>query len=161
MGAGQSGIAGFCSAGSFRNATSPFKSLANAVGRARRRGAVRTSGSYTYTEFWTGSASAVSQYAAIDPLLSKWALAHSLIWLTDYQDYAVRTLFLNPDRRDRIQIWVDPPHDGSVIVGVGQNRKGLSRLNRVEKAAYSIADLPHALDNALHVAEHWLAKDAE
>ena len=102
----------------------------------------------------------MSQYASIDPVLSQWAEAHLLTWLSDYQDYEVRTFFLNPSRRDRVQIWVDPPQDGCATVGVGQNRKGLPRLNRVEKITCTVSDLSNALDKALDLAEIWLGEEA-
>lgn len=101
----------------------------------------------------------MSQYASIDAVLSQWAEARSLTWLSDYQDYEVRTFFLNPNRRDRVQVWVDPPHDGCATVGVGQNRKGLPRLNRVEKITCLVSDLPDVLDKALVLAESWLEEE--
>src|SRR5882757_8408785 len=99
---------------------------------------------------------ALSQYDPIDPILSRWAEAHSLVWLTVYQDSEVRTFFLNPNSRARVQVWVDPPHDGSMIVRVGQNQRGLSRLNRVENITCSVSGLSDALDKALEIGKGWL-----
>ncbi|MBC6981397.1 hypothetical protein [Caulobacter sp. 17J80-11] len=94
----------------------------------------------------------------IDPILSQWAEKHSLHWYSEYQDTAVRTFYLNPEKRDRIQVSVDAPEDGKTVVRVGQLRKGLSRLSRRVEIPTALADLAPALDEALKIANDWLAE---
>ena len=97
----------------------------------------------------------MNEYGSIDPILSQWAVANSVTWLTDYQGTEVRTFFFNPESRERIQISVDPPRGSRTTVRVAQNRRRLSRLNRVEKFPCSETDLPDALNRALEVAKDW------
>ena len=99
----------------------------------------------------------MSRYELIDPILTNWAESHSIRWYSEYQDTEVRTFYLNENRRDRVQIAVDPPQNGSVTVDVGQNRRGLPRLNRVEKITASVSDLSDALNRAWNVANEWAA----
>jgi hypothetical protein len=97
----------------------------------------------------------MNEYRSIDPILSQWAISNSVTWLTDYQGTEVRTFFFNPESWERIQISVDPPHGSRTTVRAGQNLRGLSRLNRVEKFPCSETDLPDALNRALEVAKDW------
>jgi hypothetical protein len=97
----------------------------------------------------------VSPYNLIDGILSHWAEAHSLVWLTEYQDTEVRTFFLNPNRRDRVQVWVDAPKGENTTIHIGQYQRGLSRLNRVETITASVSSLPSALNKALKTASEW------
>jgi hypothetical protein len=97
----------------------------------------------------------VSPYDLIDGILSRWAEAHSLGWHTEYQDTEVRTFYLNPNRRDRVQVAVDAPKGENTTIRIGQNQRGLSRLNRVETITASVFALPSALDKALKTASEW------
>lgn len=99
----------------------------------------------------------MSQYDPIDPLLSRWAEAHSLTWLTDYQGTDVRTFFLGSDIRDRTQIWVDPPRDDRTVVHAFQNRKG-TRPKRIEDMPCAVSELPDALDRVLELVRGWLGQ---
>ena len=102
----------------------------------------------------------MTQYELIDPVLSQWADENEIRWYSEYQDTDVRTFYLNPNRRDRVQVAVDAPKDGKTTIRIGQNRRGLPRLNRVENITCSVPDLSNALDKALKLAEEWLAEDA-
>lgn len=101
----------------------------------------------------------VSQYESIDPTLSKWAVVNGLHWYAEYQDTEVRTFYLSPDKRDRVHVSVDVPHDGQTVVRVGQNRGGLSRLNRSADFPTPVSVLSQTLDKALLIAKDWLAED--
>jgi len=97
----------------------------------------------------------MSQFTEIDPILSQWAVRHALRWYSEYQDTEVRTLYLNPDKRNRVQIAVDVLDNGRTTVRLGQNRKGLSRLSRIETYEVAISELADTLDNALQIATNW------
>jgi hypothetical protein len=97
----------------------------------------------------------LTKYELIDPLLSEWAVKNGVHWYTEYQNTDVRTFYINENRRDRVQISVDVPKDQKTVVRIGQNQRGLPRLNRVEKLTSSIAALPSSLDKALQIARHW------
>ena len=97
----------------------------------------------------------MTRYKLIDPILSGWGLANGIHWYSEYQDTEVRIFCLNPDRRDLVQVGVDIPEGGKTIVRIGQNERGLPRLNRVENIVSSISELSTALDNALQIAREW------
>lgn len=97
----------------------------------------------------------MTQYELIDPALSEWGAANGIHWYSEYQDTEVRTFYLNPNRRDRVQIAVDIPEDGTTTIRIGQNERGLPRLNRVKNIVSSISELPVSLDNALQIARAW------
>lgn len=97
----------------------------------------------------------MSDYALIDPALSEWALRHSLIWLTDYQGSEVRTFFLNPEIKEKIQIWVDPPQNGSTSVHVFQYTIG-GRAKNSRVIGSTLTELPMALDKSLALAKDWM-----
>jgi len=97
----------------------------------------------------------VTQYELIDPTLSEWGVANGIHWYSEYQDTEVRTFYLNANRRDRVQIAVDLPEDGTTTIRIGQNERGLPRLNRVENIVSSISELSASLDNALQIAREW------
>ena len=96
----------------------------------------------------------MSTYSAIDGVLSDWAVARRLHWLTEYQDTEVRTFYVGEGVR-RAQIAVDPPANGLVKVHVGQ-ALGRGRSNRFDPAACPVAELPATLDEALERATEWL-----
>ena len=97
-------------------------------------------------------------YEMIDPVLFQWAEENGVSWYTEYQDTDVRTFYLNPNRRDRVQVAVDLPKDEQTIIRVGQNRRGLARLNRIENIISSISELPQSLDKALELASEWASQ---
>lgn len=97
----------------------------------------------------------MSQYEPIDPILSEWGIAKGIHWYSEYQDDEVRTFYLNPNRRDRVQVAVDVPQNGETTVRVGQNERGLPRLNRVENIRASVPELSASLDKALQIAQEW------
>jgi hypothetical protein len=101
----------------------------------------------------------VNNFDAIDVTLNHWAEANSLRWYIDYQDVEVRTLYLNPSRRDRVQIAVDVPKGEQTVVRIGQNRKGLSRLSRQASFPTSVSEISEALDRAMQAANVWIAED--
>jgi hypothetical protein len=94
-------------------------------------------------------------YSEIDSILLKWGSENSIKWYDNYQDVEVRTFYINESRRDRVQVAVDSPVDGGVLVRVGQNTRGLPRLNRVEVLNSNLKDLVITLDNALSIARAW------
>ena len=104
----------------------------------------------------------MSQFDAIDPILSMWGASHSLVWLTEYQDTEVRYFIMNPNSSDgpqiwdRVQIWVDPPRDDRTMVHVFQSKFG-RRKKKEEQFACPISKLSGTLDKALKVAETWLS----
>lgn len=97
----------------------------------------------------------MSQFADIDPILCQWAARHALEWYSEYQDTEVRTLYLNQEKRNRVQIAVDVPNNGRTTVRLGQNRKGLSRLSRIKTFEIAISELANTLDKALQIAADW------
>jgi hypothetical protein len=97
----------------------------------------------------------MSDYDLIDSTLSEWATRHSLVWLTDYQGTDVRTFFLNPEIKEKIQVWVDPPKDGSTSVHVFQYTIGGKKKNsRVIQS--TLPDLSTILDESLGLAKEWM-----
>ena len=100
----------------------------------------------------------MSVYEKIDYALQKWGAQHGVAWLCNYQDTEVRTFYLNNNRRDRVQVAVDAPENGQTIIRIGQNRRGLSRLNRIENITSSISDLSLSLDKALRIASEWASE---
>lgn len=97
----------------------------------------------------------MTDYSRIDSALSEWARSRSLVWLTDYQGSQVRTFYLNEQSREKIQIWVDPPHDNATIVHVVQYKIG-GKKKHVDETACALGDLASALDRTLLLAESWL-----
>lgn len=102
----------------------------------------------------------MGQYEAIDPTLSDWAMKRSFRWCSEYQDTDVRTFYLNPEQKDRIQVSVDAPENERTVVRVGQLQRGLSRLSRRKDFPTTIAELSSTLDRALEAANEWL-RDGE
>jgi hypothetical protein len=100
----------------------------------------------------------VTQYELIDPILSKWAVENGVHWFTEYQDIEVRTFYLNENRRDRVQVAVDVPGAQRIVVRIGQNQRGLARLNRTENFIATTEALAASLDKALKVAREWAAQ---
>lgn len=100
----------------------------------------------------------MSQYDSIDATLAEWARENSLRWYSEYQETEVRTFYLNPESRDRVQIAVDVPSRGKTVVRIGQLRDGISRRARVINRPTSVADLSSALDEALQTARDWLSE---
>ena len=98
----------------------------------------------------------MSRYGAIDPTLSDWAVKNCVHWYSEYQDTEVRTFFLNPERKDRVQVAVDVTQDGTTMVRIGQNQRGLSRLSRIRDFPTATPDLSSTLDRALQAAKVWL-----
>ena len=98
----------------------------------------------------------MSGYQAIDPTLSAWAESNRVRWYSEYQDTEVRTFYLNPTRKDRIQVSVDVPRDGRTVVRIGQLQRGLSRLSRKKDFPTTIPHLYSTLDRALQAANDWL-----
>ena len=96
-------------------------------------------------------------FSSIDETLSAWAKKHSLNWLAEYRDSDVRTFFLNTDSPEKVQIWIDPPHGGLIVVHVVQYKLGGKRKHS-EEIASDVTGLPNALDCALRFANEWLAK---
>jgi len=101
----------------------------------------------------------MSRYATIDPTLSDWAIDNSVQWYSDYQDTEVRTFYINPKEKDRVQISVDAPREGRTIIRIGQLQRGSSRLARTSDFTTTISDLSSALDRALQAANEWLMED--
>lgn len=100
----------------------------------------------------------MTKYELIDPSLSDWAIENGVHWYTEYQDTEVRVFYLNENRRDRVQVAVDTSEDRQTVISVGQNQRGLSRLNRIEHIVSSISELRASLDKALGVAKEWAAQ---
>lgn len=98
----------------------------------------------------------MSDYGLIDPSLSEWARQHSLIWLTEYQGSQVRTFYLNEQNKEKIQIWVDNPRGDSTAVHIIQYKIGGKKKNSKDIAC-SVSTLPGALDQALALANEWIA----
>ena len=99
----------------------------------------------------------MTKYDPIDPVLSQWAVENGVRWYTEYQDEEVRTFYLKENRRDRVQIAVDVPEDRQTVIRIGQNKRGLGRLNRAENLTSSLPDLSASLDKALEIAREWAA----
>lgn len=97
----------------------------------------------------------MTQYELIDPVLSEWGVVNGIHWYSEYQDAEVRTFYLNPNRRDRVQIAVDVPEGGKTTIRIGQNQRGLPRLNRIENIVATVSELFEALDRALQIAREW------
>jgi hypothetical protein len=101
----------------------------------------------------------LGQFKSIDPTLATWAKANSLKWYTEYQDTEVRSFFVHPDSKGRVQIAVDAPHHEQTVVRVGQYPRGLSRLRRTMDYPTPISALSETLDRALETAKAWLSDD--
>lgn len=97
----------------------------------------------------------MTQYELIDSILSKWGVANGIHWYSEYQDTEIRKFGINMDRRDRVLVSVDVPEDGKATIRIGQNERGLSRLNRVENIVSTISELSTSLDSALQIAREW------
>jgi hypothetical protein len=97
----------------------------------------------------------MNKYIDVDPTLSDWAELNSIVWLTDYQDSVVRTFLIEPDSKNRVQIWVDPASDGQTTVHVFQNNMG-RRWKKEEDYPCNVNDLPNALDKAFAKAKEWV-----
>lgn len=103
----------------------------------------------------------MSRYEAIDETLSCWAVNNCIRWYSEYQDTAVRTFYLNEERKDRIQLSVDVPQDGTTVVRIGQLQRGLSRLGRTREFPTTNLDLTSTLDRALRAAKDWDMEDEQ
>jgi hypothetical protein len=101
----------------------------------------------------------MNQYGSIDPLLSQWAVGHSLKWFAEYKEADVRVCVLGSEIRDRVEIWVDPPQNDRTVVHVFQSKRGL-RPKKVEHMLSTVSELSETLDRALDLAELWLRKVA-
>jgi hypothetical protein len=95
----------------------------------------------------------LSTYADIDPMLSSWAVQHSLRWLTDYQDTEVRTFYINGSEH-RVQVAVDQPTEDSVVVRIGRSGPGKNRSFSAELKCRR-DELGKTLDVALETARLW------
>lgn len=115
-------------------------------------------GTAIYDHCSRGYSPAMSRYEAIDPILSDWAVQNRVRWYSEYQDTEVRTFYLNPDQKDRIQVSVDAPLKERTVVRIGQLQRGLSRLSRMRDFPTTILDLSSTLDRALQAAKEWLSE---
>lgn len=97
----------------------------------------------------------MTNYTLIDPILSQWAVENGVHWFTEYQDTEVRTFYLNENRRDRVQVAVDAPEGYRTVVRIGQNQRGLPRLNRTENLVTTTDELKSSLTKAFRIAKEW------
>lgn len=97
----------------------------------------------------------MTKYEPIDPMLSQWAVENGVQWYTEYQDTEVRTFGLNVNQRDRVMVSVDVPEGDQTTIRIGQNQRGLSRLNRIEIIPSPVSEVSTALDRALQIAKNW------
>jgi hypothetical protein len=97
----------------------------------------------------------MTKYELIDHELSQWAVKNDVQWYTQYQDTEVRTFYLNPNRRDRVQVAVDVPEGDQTTIRIGQNQRGLSRLNRIEIIPSPVSEISTSLDRGLQIAKNW------
>lgn len=93
-------------------------------------------------------------FETIDAILDEWAKAHAVVWLTNYQDEDVRTFLLNPNNKNRVQIWVDPPEAGHTSVHIFQAKFGQHPM-RIEDLPADTSELPMVLNRALNIAMEW------
>lgn len=100
----------------------------------------------------------MAKFELIDPTLSRWATENGVHWYTEYQDVEVRTFFLDENRRDRVQVAVDVPEGKEILIHVGQNRRGIRRLNRTQVIKSSVSQLSQSLDEAFDIAKCWAAQ---
>jgi hypothetical protein len=97
----------------------------------------------------------MTKYEPIDSMLSQWAVDNGVQWYTEYQDTEVRKFGLNMNRRDRVLVSVDVPEGDQTTIRIGQNQRGLSRLNRIEIIPSLVSEISTALDRALQIAKNW------
>lgn len=100
----------------------------------------------------------MSRYEAMDATLSDWAVKNRIHWYSEYQNTDVRSFYLNPEQKDRIQVSVDAPQNERTVVRIGQLQRGLSRLSRMRDFPTTIVELSSTLDRALQAANEWLSE---
>ncbi|QTL04427.1 hypothetical protein J5J86_03535 [Aquabacter sp. L1I39] len=94
------------------------------------------------------------EFQSIDPILSRWAQDNQIVWLSEYKGYDVRTYFLNESSSEPIQVWVDPPSDGTVQIHVFQYKLG-GKKKRSEEFSIPVSHLYETLNAALELAAAW------
>ena len=96
----------------------------------------------------------MSEFAAVDPILARWAERHGFKWDDQYQDIEVRSLGWPLRGNESIQIWIDPPSAGGVTVNIAHN-SSVDGRRRSMKAVHKLDDLEVGLDDALASAMEW------
>lgn len=93
-------------------------------------------------------------YAAIDPILTRWADKHRLTIATEYKDSTVRSTDVVSRTGKKAQIWIDSPQEtGRIAVHVWDYRK-----RRADLIATG-SDLERTLERALEFAREWVEAD--
>jgi len=98
-------------------------------------------------------------FVDINAILEHWAERNSLRWLKEYKDCSVRTIFFPLAGNESVQVWVDPPKDGSAVVNVAFN-SSLDARRTTTKSAHQFEILESGLDVALRVAREWKSANA-
>ena len=92
-------------------------------------------------------------YSEIDPVLCKWADAHTLRIDSDYKGYIVRSVWW----KERIQIWIDPPDiEGFATVNAAERRPDLTtQWGRSLKVRATLGELESTLNSVWAQVNGW------
>jgi len=90
-------------------------------------------------------------YAAIDPLISKWASTHSLTIYTQYQGEEVRSVDLISPQGRKYQIWIDLPEGRKVAIHAWDYKKSRRDWNG------SVDQVTKNLEEAIQTVKSWMA----
>jgi hypothetical protein len=91
-------------------------------------------------------------YAAIDPILNRWAQKQGLTILTAYRDEEVRSIELVDKKGRRYQVWIDPPDaTGTTTVHAWDYKK-----QRMDDAVRP-TDLEACLDKVHAAVRTWMS----
>jgi len=99
----------------------------------------------------------MSVYETVDGRIRPWAERHSLNLLTIWGEREIRSAYLWSAAGECFQIWVEPPVDGKVGVGVSCV-EGRYDLNPDLKWTVAEPELDAALERALQTAKELMSR---
>lgn len=97
----------------------------------------------------------MNAFESIDPILLRWADTHAVTLFTSHQGGEVRSFVVDPDGRNRVQIWVDAPLEGRGTIHICQYPNGIGRFRRGARFDVPISELVDTLDLALSIGQDW------
>lgn len=97
----------------------------------------------------------MSDYSAIDPILSVWASKHGVQVFTEHQDEEIRAVIFERDGVRRADLWIEHPSDAGVALHLVEfSRRGIDVLKRSDIQS-SLATLEADLEALAATAASW------
>src|SRR5689334_23229471 len=96
-------------------------------------------------------------YESIDGVIREWAQRYKFTLFDAIGNVAVRTIYLSSQRGECFQIWIDPPHGGSVALHAGEVETRDDEMF-LQDWRVPVQDLAAALDQAVTHVHGWMRR---